>query len=106
MASPADFYQATQMLGPEHQKQSAERVPSGRRVIGGEHLSTPDRPVGNLPVYVDDEGAFWSCWTFDEEELARIAEHGCIFVGVVRPVTFPVLAVLAPDHISRLEEGT
>ena len=104
MPEPIAFQQSQGEVNASAQHTGSGPFPSGPVVIGGEHLSTPDRPVGNLPVYVDDSKTFWSCWALSPDEVERVQQYQCIFVGVLRPVVFPVLSVLAPDDARKLSK--
>ena len=55
--------------------------------------------MGNLPIYTDENGTVWSCWSVSEEETRQIAELGCVFIGLVRPPVFPVMMASAPATI-------
>lgn len=55
-------------------------------------------PCLPLPVY-DDGNVLWSCWELDEDELQKINDFGCVFVGVHHQGTgtSPPLSVKAPE---------
>lgn len=78
-------------------------------VIAGEHLSTPEKKVGDLPMYRQDHkdggSTFWSCWSLSKEELAAMQEHGSIFIGLINPHSFPVMCVSAPGDVSQTLSG-
>lgn len=90
MSHPIDFFQSNM-------------------VVKGEHLSTPEQKVGDLPVYREDHdgggATYWSCWQLSEEEIASIQEFKCVFVGFVNPNSIPPTCVAAPVDIYQSGDG-